>query len=95
MVHYGDSSVQTPIKNNTEVIASLSGTIDDLESLLQCSGSGELDVCGCDFGYIYYHGDCVANDENAARHWIAKGYKLYHIIAISFSHRILVIIYDS
>ena len=75
-----DNDIAPSVQANTDSIKSLESSIDDIESTLSCSGSAELDVCGCPFGYTYYHGDCVASDEKAARNWIDEfneGYQVH------------------
>ena len=75
-----DNDIAPSVQANTDSIKSLENSIDDIENTLTCSGSAELDVCGCPFGFTYYHGDCVASDEKAARNWIDEfneGYQVH------------------
>ena len=75
-----DNDIAPSVQANTDSIKSLESSLDDIDNILTCSGSAELDVCGCPFGYTYYHGDCVASDEKAARHWIDEfneGYQVH------------------
>ena len=53
------------IAENTLDMREIEGTVEQMsmavgqiQADLTCSGSADLDVCGCGFGYTYYLGEC-------------------------------------